>query len=168
MSDNDDSLKLQVYRSTGERDEITMSLLQTLSDLKDAIAVSKKLGCVPAADQRIFYLGRELKSNRSLEKLLGHQHGVNVIHFMAIPRNNQQQQEEEGNDEVQHMKVAAQAAASAPPSSDDDDDDDDDSDIEVIEDTQRKPIEMIDIADDDDSDNEEVQFVPNPKRRRQA
>ena len=132
-------------------------MTQTLSDLKKAIADSAKLGSVPAADQRVFYMGRELKTlNRSLSKVLGRQHGVNVIHFMAIQRSLQQQQQ------LEPEGKAAQGEAA---------ESDDDDDIVVVEDNrQNKPAVMIDLADDeDDSDVEEILAPqPSPKRRRRV
>jgi hypothetical protein len=135
-----------------------VSSSQTLSDLKNAIAASNKLGNVPAGDQRVFYLGRELKTlNRTLTKVLGRQHGVNVIHFMAIHRNQQSGAKEQTQDGKASRVAAAQA------------DDDDDDDIEVIDGPQNKAVVMIDLADDDDdSDVEEIAAPSNPKRRRRA
>jgi hypothetical protein len=127
--------------------------------LKNAIAASSKLGNVPSDDQRVFYLGRELKTlNRTLTKVLGRQHGVNVIHFMATYRNQQS-----GAKEQKHASKASRLAAAQA------DDDDDDDDIEVIDAPQNKAVVMIDLADDDDdSDVEEVAAPSNPKRRRRA
>jgi hypothetical protein len=135
-----------------------MTMSQTLLDLKQAIAASETLGTVPAADQRIFYLGRELKSlNRSLSNLLGRQRVVNVIHFMAIQRNLLQQQQQEEEEDRDRNPTASLAS------------DDDDDDIIVVENNGNKPIELIDLADDDsDNDIEEIQTQPTIKRRRRT
>jgi len=50
--------------------------------VKDLISHSASLGNVPPSDQRLFYLGRELKNaGRSLERLgIGQRYGIGVIH----------------------------------------------------------------------------------------
>jgi hypothetical protein len=69
--------------------QISCSLKGTLRDLKVAISQSTVLGMIPVDRQRIFHLGRELKSlGRSLEALgVGRFHGLNktVIHVHATP-----------------------------------------------------------------------------------
>ena len=69
--------------------KITCSLKGTLRDLKIAISKSTALGMIPVDHQRIFHLGRELKTpGRTLEALgVGRFHGLNkiVIHVHANP-----------------------------------------------------------------------------------
>ena len=56
----------------------------TLHDLKVAISQSLALGEIPPHQQRIFHLGRELKSSgRSLENLGVGRLGVTVLHVHA-------------------------------------------------------------------------------------
>jgi hypothetical protein len=69
--------------------QIVFSLKDTLRDLKVAISQSTALGKIPVDCQRIFHLGRELKTpGRTLEALgVGRFQGLNktVIHVHATP-----------------------------------------------------------------------------------
>ena len=69
-----------------------MTPQHTLGALKKEIAKSSALGRVPLADQRIFHLGRELKTrSRSLDTLGIGRFGVNVVHVHSKRPRNQQQ-----------------------------------------------------------------------------
>lgn len=70
MSCSDNVVSLTVLRtSDGQRSEIEMPLSATLVDLKDKIS-SSDLGPIDRDHQRLFHLGRELKTaKRSLEAL---------------------------------------------------------------------------------------------------
>ena len=63
------------------------SLAQTtLKQVKAAIAQSEKLGQIPVSQQRIFHLGRELKTaGRSLETLGVGRLGITILHVHAVP-----------------------------------------------------------------------------------
>lgn len=69
------------------RFQISFSLdSSTLKDLKVAIAHSTALGNIPVNNQRIFHLGRELKTaGRSLETLGVGRLGITVLHVHAVP-----------------------------------------------------------------------------------
>jgi hypothetical protein len=63
-----------------------MNLKQSLKDLKEAIQKSSKLGSLSTDCQRIFHLGRELKTaGRSLEKLGVGNHGIFLLHLFPRP-----------------------------------------------------------------------------------
>jgi len=140
------TLTLTVLRSSGERDEISASFDQSLRDLKSVIAKSSKLGRIPTNHQRLFHLGRELKtSGRTLEALGIRRFGVTVLHVQStLPPERHisllEEDDDDDDDDVVEI-VSPPAAAKAPPttvnladdSDDDDDDDDNDDDCVIVE-----------------------------------
>jgi hypothetical protein len=62
-----------------------MPLSSTLNALKDSVSSDGALGPIKRDQQRLFYLGRELKSgNRSLAALGIGNHGVYTIHLLSL------------------------------------------------------------------------------------
>mmetsp|Transcript_1082 Transcript_1082/g.2976 ORF Transcript_1082/g.2976 Transcript_1082/m.2976 type:complete len:176 (-) Transcript_1082:242-769(-) len=79
----DSSPKLKVIQSgSGNVEEFDLPLSMTLRELKGRLEGSKKMGRIQVRHQRIFFMGRELKtSGRSLDKLGVGALGVNVLHL---------------------------------------------------------------------------------------
>ena len=64
--------------------KLSISLSSTLNALKDLVGSDSTLGPIRRDQQRLFYLGRELKSgNRSLSALGIGYHGVYAIHLLS-------------------------------------------------------------------------------------
>lgn len=62
-------------------EKIEINLSKSLNELKENVSTITSLGSIPSSQQRVFYLGGELKNGgRSLEALGVGRHGVNVIH----------------------------------------------------------------------------------------
>jgi hypothetical protein len=139
----------------------------SLKDLKAAIASSATLGQIKPNHQRLFHMGRELKTNgRSLEGLGVGKYGVYVIHLhsIAVHKNNssppsQQLDVDDGsssdydnNDTVQVLN-ADQGIGLAPP--------------------QSQPSNVVDLLDDtsdgSDEDDDIIVFeqvvVPSKRAR---
>ena len=61
--------------------QIEINPSKSLNELKEHVSSMTSLGSIPSSQQRVFYLGGELKNGgRSLEALGVGRHGVNVIH----------------------------------------------------------------------------------------
>jgi hypothetical protein len=106
------------YENEKRKQKFRMALSGTLKDLKGAIAQSAALGNVPVERQRIFYLGRELKtSGRSLHRLrVGVLAEIFVLHLHAAPaKHGGEQQQNEQQPRTVTVAAAATAAAPAPP-----------------------------------------------------
>ena len=133
--------KIQSYIANTRCAQLELSLSSSLNDLKDAIDASPEFGPLPRNHQRIFHLGRELKTGgRSLSTLgIGRFH-VFTIHLLANtptepkPKKPSQQLQEP----LPRQKRRARSSHA-------------DSIIEVLSD-----------SDDDDV----VEVVPSSKRRR--
>ena len=118
------------------------------------IAKSSKLGRIPTNHQRLFHLGRELKtSGRTLEALGISRFGVTVVHVQStlpperhislLEEDSDDDDDDDGDDVVEIVSPPAAAkapSAKSPPTtvnladdSDDDDDDDDDDDCVIVE-----------------------------------
>jgi hypothetical protein len=68
--------------------QITISLSSTLNALKESINSDMTLGPIKREQQRLFYLGRELKSgNRTLSALGVGSHGVYSFHLLSCAPN---------------------------------------------------------------------------------
>lgn len=81
---DDDAVEVTVIRSAdGCTSKLSVSLSScTLRDLQEAIGSTSAFGPLPCERQRIFHLGRELKSARRSLKALGvGKHGVYSIHL---------------------------------------------------------------------------------------
>jgi len=83
-SSND--VEVTVIRSAdGKKSKVTIPLSSTLNALKDAINTNQTLGPIKRNQQRLFHLGRELKSgNRSLSALGIGKHNVFSIHLHSL------------------------------------------------------------------------------------
>jgi len=83
-SSND--VEVTVIRSADAKTgKITIPLSSTLNGLKDAIHSDRTLGPLRRDQQRLFHLGRELKSgNRSLSALGIGKHGIFSIHLHSL------------------------------------------------------------------------------------
>ena len=65
--------------------QISISLSSSLNALRDAIATDGTLGPMKRNEQRLFYLGRELKTgNRTLSALGIGNHNVFVLHLHSL------------------------------------------------------------------------------------
>ena len=65
--------------------KLAMPLSSSLNALKDSVSSDGALGPIKRDQQRLFYLGRELKSgNRSLGALGIGNHGVYTIHLLSL------------------------------------------------------------------------------------
>jgi hypothetical protein len=90
------------------------------------------LGSIPSTYQRVFYLGKELKSGgRSLEALGVGCHGINVIHV-----HNNKPREGYPLPANRRAKTARKT-------------------VLAREHNRRHPIEVVDLATDDDDDNDD-------------
>mmetsp|Transcript_29203 Transcript_29203/g.67709 ORF Transcript_29203/g.67709 Transcript_29203/m.67709 type:complete len:150 (+) Transcript_29203:184-633(+) len=119
---------------------ISISPTQTLNELKDGISRST-LGPIGRSGQRLFHLGRELKSGgRSLAKLgVGRFH--NFIVHLHYSRQQQQQQQPVAVLEPPKRQFT----------------------------TMTTPSQVIDLqSSDDDDDDEAVAVVENPARKRRC
>lgn len=85
MSNKDEHCLFTVIRtSDAERKQISFSLSKTLGELKEILA--KEFDIASDESQRIFYMGRELKSGgRSLQKLGLGRFNNNVLHVHIPP-----------------------------------------------------------------------------------
>lgn len=119
--------------------QIEINLSKSLNELKENVASIRSLGSIPSSQQRVFYLGGELKNGgRSLEALGVGRHGVNVIHVHNT---------KPGSNKAQNKVEKADTARSAPSRR-----------------SRRQQIEVVDLAsdndevviDDDDDDDDEV------------
>lgn len=64
--------------------QLSILLSSTLNALKDLVNSDRTLGPIKRDQQRLFYLGRELKSgNRSLSALGIGDHGIYAIHLLS-------------------------------------------------------------------------------------
>jgi hypothetical protein len=134
------------------------SQTQSLAKLKNTIAGSPKLGSIPAQFQRLFHLGRELKTaGRSLEALGVGRFGVFVVHVhstmspekLAATAAAQQQQ---------HVLEIVESPVPPPPR-------------HTNNTKPQRSMSIVDLADDssdDDSDDDcvVVEEAPASKRKR--
>jgi hypothetical protein len=146
---------LIVLRSSGGRSEITIDSSKSLKDLKTAISESKALGQPAPADQRIFHMGRELKSNgRTLEKLGFCKWGIPVVHVHARA----------DASTTSHQEMTLEVADSS--------ENDSDYVLEVVCDpsTNKRPTGggngVIDLAESEDEGSSSTAPTPSLKRRR--
>ena len=126
--------------------------------MKTAISESKALGKPPPADQRIFHMGRELKSNgRTLEKLGFCKWGIPVVHVHART----------DASITAHREMTLEVADSSENDSDDV--------LEVVcnPPTNKRPTDggngVIDLAESEDDGDEGISSTaptPSLKRRR--
>eukprot|EP00584_Thalassiosira_punctigera_P017868 CAMPEP_0172560962 /NCGR_PEP_ID=MMETSP1067-20121228/90963_1 /TAXON_ID=265564 ORGANISM="Thalassiosira punctigera, Strain Tpunct2005C2" /NCGR_SAMPLE_ID=MMETSP1067 /ASSEMBLY_ACC=CAM_ASM_000444 /LENGTH=141 /DNA_ID=CAMNT_0013350889 /DNA_START=6 /DNA_END=427 /DNA_ORIENTATION=- len=99
VASNDD-VELTVIRSSdGRTGKIAVPLSSTLNTLKDLIGSDPALGPLRRDQQRLFHLGRELKSgNRSLSALGIGKHGVYSLHVHSLLRTADLESEDEGKE----------------------------------------------------------------------
>ena len=125
--------------------QVQISLRESLGALKTIISCNKDLNRIPVQHQRLFYLGREMKTaGRSLEALGVGRFGVHIIHVHnKRPRKNQQQQ--------QVIEVASSPTSNTPKKK-----------------TKQQVMEVVDLADSDDEeeDGKVLAVAPQRKRRR--
>lgn len=166
-----------------------MNMSDSLNALKDAISEHPDLGPLQKMHQRIFHLGRELKTGgRSLAKLGVGRFRVYMVH-LAIPREHRQPptavaasaaaaKERETSTSKSNNK--RNSSGSSHNSSEDIHIDDDDDVVEIVEPKRRRvavpprgaragPREVISLDDSDDDDDlvEIIEAqVPVQRRRR--
>ena len=81
--------------------QVTISLSATLNALKDAINSNPSLGPIKREQQRLFHLGRELKTgSRSLSALGVGKHNVFSIHLHSLAPKTVDLQEEDSDDDA--------------------------------------------------------------------
>lgn len=152
----DDDDEVTVIRSAdGKTSKISISLSSNLNTLKDAINSDKTLGPIKRKEQRLFHLGKELKSgNLSLETLGIGNFNVYSIHLHSLVKTVDLQSDDEeedakksssvrrksaNNNDVIDLDGASQAAQRQHQQQEQDkvvellDSDSDDSDIEIVE-----------------------------------
>jgi len=110
-----------------------------LNDLKIAISETPKLGSLLPQNQRLFFLGRELKTNgRSLERLGVGNFGIRVVHVhSSVP------QSPNRSSPVQETSVAHKKQPASQPS-------------------------VVDLADDSDDDDDCIIVEEAPSKRRRV
>lgn len=105
--------------------------------MKNLISQSPPLGRLRPQDQRIFHLGRELKTNgRTLEKLGVTRFGVSVIHVHSSKPQVAQEDEDEDDDVVEVVAV------------------------------KQHDQQVIDLSSDEDEQEGELALEPPRRRRR--
>jgi len=120
-STEDEIVKFTVIRtSDAARKEVEMSISCTkLIDLKKKLAEDKYFGSkkAPVKRQRIFYLGRELKSGgRSLSNLGLGKFNNNILHLYIRPgKDGDDDDDDDNNNNNKDIKEVSTATASAPP-----------------------------------------------------
>eukprot|EP00565_Helicotheca_tamesis_P006895 CAMPEP_0185729334 /NCGR_PEP_ID=MMETSP1171-20130828/5112_1 /TAXON_ID=374046 /ORGANISM="Helicotheca tamensis, Strain CCMP826" /LENGTH=164 /DNA_ID=CAMNT_0028398145 /DNA_START=146 /DNA_END=640 /DNA_ORIENTATION=- len=161
MGDNvrGDVVPLTIIRtSDGSKSEIHVALTATLDFLKGEISNSE-LGPIDRNHQRLFHLGRELKSGRRSLLTLGLGKFDNfILHLHSTqPETLELSSDEEDSDDdvvveevVPSAFIPQPASFSAPPA--------------PRSESKRNEAQVVDLAD---SDDEEVELVePPPARRR--
>eukprot|EP00567_Pseudictyota_dubia_P015303 CAMPEP_0197442840 /NCGR_PEP_ID=MMETSP1175-20131217/8761_1 /TAXON_ID=1003142 /ORGANISM="Triceratium dubium, Strain CCMP147" /LENGTH=155 /DNA_ID=CAMNT_0042973389 /DNA_START=242 /DNA_END=709 /DNA_ORIENTATION=+ len=96
-----DTLTITVLRTDATRAQVTLPITATLNNLKDAIS-STSLGPIEREHQRLFHLGRELKSGgRSLGALGFGKHDNFLVHLHSTkPKTLELSSDEEDDDDV--------------------------------------------------------------------
>jgi hypothetical protein len=141
--------------------DVNMSI--SLNDLKDKINGSVAFGPLSRNDQRIFHLGRELKTGgRSLSALGVGRFKCFTVHLLAKGGSNSKnsKKEKKENDEVVEVvgkrKARALRRSGRPASA-----------SEAAQPSTARPI--IDVGDsDDDDDDDVVEVVAAPPKRRRG
>mmetsp|Transcript_12462 Transcript_12462/g.15941 ORF Transcript_12462/g.15941 Transcript_12462/m.15941 type:complete len:189 (+) Transcript_12462:207-773(+) len=114
---NNDVMEVSIIRSSdGCKRKFSMPLSSsTLTTLKEKINSDPKLGPIKPTQQRLFHLGRELKSsNRSLEALgIGRFHVFTVHLHAGLETECLELLESEDEDELLHNTASCAAAAAA-------------------------------------------------------
>ena len=137
-----------------------MPLSKTMNELKDAINRSPKFGPLGRTHQRLFHLGRELKTgSRSLGNMgIGKFRNYTILLHVKPGAKNQTQNNNKkksagatSNNTNSKSKRKAPQASSNP---------------------KRKEDVVVDLLDSDDDDSEEIEVIENPavpasKRQRQ-
>lgn len=156
MSDQETASITVLRTCDAKKAEFEMSMSASLNDLKDTINESDAFGPLPRDSQRIFHLGRELKTGgRSLSALGMGRFRVFMVHLLAKASQKssgtskqQPAKEEEEVVEVVQKRRARNRVQNA----------------QAVQ-QQQQQEEVIELSDDDDDDEVEVVQVP-PKRQR--
>jgi hypothetical protein len=172
--------------------QFQVSPLDTIKSLKDAISQSDALGRVPRSDQRLFHLGKEIRTSGKTLRSAGVDPsrfgGKCVVHVHSSRRRSPSPSspavatapaaaarplpKDDDDDEVVCVDPAPPPSATLPPpppttlelDDDDDDDDDDDENKDAAE--VREVKEVIELMDDS-SDDEPVVVEAAPRTKRQ-
>ncbi|KAL9186140.1 hypothetical protein ACHAXT_005378 [Thalassiosira profunda] len=104
------------------RNDITISLSSNLNDLKDRINADPALGPAKRSEQRLFHLGRELKTgSRSLEALGIGNFNVFSIHLHSLaPQTVDLQSDDEGAETSGKQRKVGKRKSDVPVDEDDD------------------------------------------------
>lgn len=95
-----DIISVTVLRTDASRAEITLPISSTLNNLKDEISRSS-LGPIEREHQRLFHLGRELKSGgRSLEALGIKKYNIFLVHLHSTKPKALELSSDEEDDDV--------------------------------------------------------------------
>lgn len=153
--------------------QVTISLSATLNALKDAINSNPSLGPIKREQQRLFHLGRELKTgSRSLSALGVGKHNVFSIHLHSLAPKTVDLQEEDSGDDAKKKKSVRRRNKPANNSSN--------AVVDLAGPSggggnngfqqqqqrggQEKVVDLLD-SDSDDDDIEVVETVPKRRRR---
>lgn len=148
--EEEDAVELTVIQSgSGRKQKFSIPLSTTLKDFKGLLETNQTLGCVPVANQRIFFLGRELKtSGKTLSSLGVGSLGIKVLHVHSNTSNAAGRTEE--------ISI-----------------DDDCGEEEILAvDLTSSNKQVVELLDEDNNDDEgdledvEVTVIPRRKRRR--
>eukprot|EP00527_Entomoneis_sp_CCMP2396_P001286 CAMPEP_0198154864 /NCGR_PEP_ID=MMETSP1443-20131203/68833_1 /TAXON_ID=186043 /ORGANISM="Entomoneis sp., Strain CCMP2396" /LENGTH=205 /DNA_ID=CAMNT_0043821581 /DNA_START=579 /DNA_END=1196 /DNA_ORIENTATION=- len=193
-NENDDGVTtLKVIQSCScGKAEFQIPLSTTsLKNFKKLLESNSSVGSIPVGNQRIFFMGRELKtSGRTLASLGVGNRGIRVLHVHSnltakhngstndtsttTANNNQEQQQQEIaiDDDSEDDDDFEDFDDDIDDVSDDDDDDDDDDDVvEVVQQTRKRGVvELLDDDGDDDAAADNVGGVGSvtTKNKRQA
>lgn len=156
MSDQETATIVVLRASDAKKVKFEMNMSDSLNDLKDNIDGSPEFGPLSRANQRIFHLGRELKTGgRSLSVLGIGRFKVFTVHMMPkqLPEGNANGGKA-GKDEVVEVvgkRRGSRSRGRNPPQ----------------QQQQQQPV--IELSDDDDDDDDDVVIeavAVAPKRRR--
>jgi hypothetical protein len=140
--------------------QFQLSPSDTLESLKNLIAKSKALGRIGLSDQRVFHLGRELKTpGRSLASLGvdASRFGVCVIHVHSRrPGTSSADQEDDSDDDDEVVCVSVHRPPLPPPPP---------NQVAVAQNRAGELKEVIDLLDDS-SDEEDEPSTHRSKRAR--
>ncbi len=158
--------------------QISISLSSTLNELRDAISTNDILGPIQRSEQRLFYLGRELKTgNRTLSTLGIGNHNIFVMHLHSLAPKVVDLQYDDNNDDIGQKKKSGEVAALRGKSNGNRQNAGHGSEAEATGTSrtrrQQKKVKdnVVDLLDSDseDGDNDAVEVIEAaPKRRRRG
>lgn len=140
--------------------QLVVSLRQPLSALKAEIEECDALGNIPTSNQRIFFLGREIKTNgRSLETLGVGRFNIMVLHVHNTRPGSKSKKKHKSSSSCSRSSKSKHQSSSISPKPG------------RRKQAPGRQVEIVDLADDDDDDEVCIlETVPasTSKRRRQV